>query len=510
MELALPLAKAVPLVLAPKMLFLIVVGVAAGIVVGALPGLSVTMAVALLTSMTFGWDIRSALVLMISVWVGGCYGGSKSAVLLNIPGAPPAVATGFDGYPLAKLGEAAFAMGVATIGSLLGGLFGTVVLAVAAPAIADIGLRFGPPEYFLLVMWGLSTVGSLSSKSLSKGILSACLGLALSCVGLDAMYGTGRFTFGSVELAGGIHFVPALIGVFGLSEVLIQLEKVSGKPVAEQIGADTLRKYVAAFARHIPLTLRCATIGTIIGAIPGIGGEIACLVAYDHAKRTVRKPTRPFGEGAYEGVLAPEAANNAAIGGALIPLLTLGVPGDAVTAVILGVLFIHGIRPGPLVFNQDRLFFAVIVLVCALAHVVMLWLGFAGNRLLAKVVTIPAPLLMPIVVVLSAVGAFAVQNRIFDVYMMVAFGMLGYLLKKAEFPVGPVILGVILGPMADGELRRTLALYEGAALRAFVTRPISLVLLILVAFTILSQSETLKATLRRASARLRRGPARSV
>jgi putative tricarboxylic transport membrane protein len=487
------LAKAILILVSPRMLFLVVAGVAAGIVVGALPGLSVTMAVALLTSLTFGWDIQSALVLMISIWVGGCYGGSKSAVLLNIPGAPAAVATGFDGYPLARLGEAAFGMGVATVASCLGGLFGTGVLAVAAPAIAEIGLKFGPPEYFLLVMWGLTTVGSLSAKSLSKGLLSACLGLAVSMVGLDTMYGTGRFTFGSIELAGGIHFVPALIGVFGLSEVLLHLEKRRVKTVAERIGADTFKRYLSAFAKHVPLTLRCAVIGTIIGAIPGIGGEIASLVAYDHAKRTVKRPTRQFGEGAYEGVLAPETANNAAIGGALIPLLTLGVPGDAVTAVILGVLYIHGIRPGPLVFNQDRLFFAVIVLVCALAHIVMLWLGFAGNRWLARVVTVPLPVLMPIVVLLSVVGSFAVQNRIFDVYLMVAFGLAGYLLKKADFPVGPVILGVILGPMADGELRRTLALYEGDVLRAFVTRPISLVLAVLVGFTVLSQSETAKA-----------------
>lgn len=214
-------------------------------------------------------------------------------------------------------------------------------------------------------------------------------------------------------------------------------------------------------------------------------------------------------EGAYEGVLAPETANNAAIGGALVPLLTLGIPGDAVTAVILGVLYIHGIRPGPLVFNQDRLFFAVIVLVCVLANIVMLWLGFAGNRWLARVVTVPLPVLMPIVVLLSVVGSFAVQNRIFDVYLMVAFGLVGYLLKKAEFPVGPVILGVILGPMADGELRRTLALYEGAVLRAFVTRPISLVLVILVSFTILSQSQTVKEVLRQFCSRFRGRPANS-
>ena len=485
-------AQALPIVFSLKMMILIITGVASGIIVGALPGLTATMATALLTSLTFGWDIYPAIVLIISVWVGSVYGGSKSAILLNIPGTGAALATSFDGYPMSKLGESAFGMGMATVGSFVGGLLGAAFLAVGAPLAARIGLQFGPLEYFLLVIWGLTAVGSVSGKSLSKGIMTACLGLAISTVGLDVMYGSGRFTFGSVQLQGGINFIPAMIGAFGLAEVLAQLRTREAKPTAEEIGADTWRNYFRALLKQASLTLRCSGIGTIIGAIPGIGGEIASIVAYDHAKRTVKNPSRPFGQGAYEGVLAPEAANNAALGGALIPLLTLGIPGDAVTAILLGMLMIHGIRPGPLVFSQEGCFFAVIVLTTVVAHFAMLWLGLTGNKLLAKVVRIPAAILAPIIVALSVVGSFAVQNRIFDVYVMLAFGILGYLLKQGDYPIGPLVLGLILGKMADGELRRTLVLYEGEMLQAF-TRPIALTLIIFIAVTVLSQNEFVKS-----------------
>ena len=495
--------QAFPIVFSLKMIALIAIGVAAGIIVGALPGLTATMATALLTSLTFGWDINPAIVLMIAVWVGAVYGGSKSAILLNIPGTGAAVATSFDGYPMSKLGESALGMGMATVGSFAGGMLGAAFLAVGAPLVARVGLQFGPVEYFLLVVWGLTAVGSVSGQSLWKGILTACLGLAVSTVGLDVMYGTGRFTFGSVQLQGGISFIPAMIGAFGLAEVLVQLGNRESKSVTAEIEADTWRHYFRALFKQISLTLRCSVIGTIIGAIPGIGGEIASIVAYDHAKRTVKNPSRPFGEGAYEGVVAPETANNAALGGALIPLLTLGIPGDAVTAILLGVLMIHGIRPGPLVFNQEGCFFGVIVLTVVLAHLAMLLLGLTGNKLLARVVEIPAAILAPIIVALSVVGSFSVQNRVFDVYVMLAFGILGFLLKRGGYPIGPLVLGVILGNMADGELRRTLALYEGEMFRAF-TRPIALLLIIFIVVTLLSQNEFVKRSLNRLLSKLKR------
>jgi putative tricarboxylic transport membrane protein len=484
--------KAFFIILSPKLIFLIIIGVGAGIVVGALPGLSATMATALLTSLTFGWDINPAIVLIISVWVGAVYGGNKSSILINIPGTPAALAAAFDGYPMFKLGEASYGMGVATIGSFIGGIFGAVVLAFGAPLVAKIALKFGPPEYFLLVIWGLTAIGSVSGKSLAKGFLTACLGLAVSTVGMDIMYGTGRFTFGYVQLQGGIHFVPVLIGAFGLAEALLQIEKNKTIKLEKMIGTDTIHDYFLAFFKQFSLTMRCSVIGAIIGAIPGIGAEVASIVTYDHAKHTVKNPSRPFGEGAYEGVLAPQTANNAALGGALIPLLTLGIPGDAVTAVILGVLYIHGIRPGPLVFSEGKSFFAIIVLVVLLAHFALLWLGLMGNKVFASIIKIPISVLMPIVIALSVVGSFSIQNRVFDVYMMLLFGIVGYFLKKGDYPIGPLVLGIILGNMADGELRRTLALYEGEALKAFLTRPITIVLIIMIATTILSQTNFTK------------------
>jgi putative tricarboxylic transport membrane protein len=484
--------KAFFIILSPKLIFLIIIGVGAGIVVGALPGLSATMATALLTSLTFGWDINPAIVLIISVWVGAVYGGNKSSILINIPGTPAALAAAFDGYPMFKLGEASYGMGVATIGSFIGGIFGAVVLAFGAPLVAKIALKFGPPEYFLLVIWGLTAIGSVSGKSLAKGFLTACLGLAVSTVGMDIMYGTGRFTFGYVQLQGGIHFVPVLIGAFGLAEALLQIEKNKTIKLEKMIGTDTIHDYFLAFFKQFSLTMRCSVIGAIIGAIPGIGAEVASIVTYDHAKHTVKNPSRPFGEGAYEGVLAPQTANNAALGGALIPLLTLGIPGDAVTAVILGVLYIHGIRPGPLVFSEGKSFFAIIVLVVLLAHFALLWLGLMGNKVFASIIKIPISVLMPIVIALSVVGSFSIQNRVFDVYMMLLFGIVGYFLKKGDYPIGPLVLGIILGNMADGELRRTLALYEGEPLKAFLTRPITIVLIIMIATTILSQTNFTK------------------
>jgi putative tricarboxylic transport membrane protein len=491
------LMDAVAIMFSFKIIFIIIIGVGAGIVVGVLPGLSATMAVALLTSLTFGWSIYPAIILMISTWVGACYGGSKSSVLINIPGTGAAFATTFDGFPMAQNGQSAYAMGVATVASTVGGLFGAILLAGGAPMVAKIGLQFGPPEYLLLVIWGLTAIGSVSGKSFGKGVLTACLGLAVSMVGLDTIYGIGRFTFNNIQLQGGINFIPALIGAFGLAEVLIQLEKQSAKSVAGEIGADSLRNYFMDFFRQIPLTLRCSVIGAIIGAIPGIGGEVASVVAYDHAKRTIKKPSKPFGEGAYEGVLAPETANNAAIGGSLIPLLTLGIPGDAVTAILLGALIIHGIRPGPLVFNQGGCFFGVIVLTVILAHFAMLWLGLSMNKLLAMVVRIPTSVLMPIVITLSVVGSFAVENRIFDVYLMLIFGIIGYFLRKGDYPIGPFVLGTILGNMADGELRRTFALYGGELHRAFLMRPIALTLIFLIVMTIFSQSKMIKTLLSR-------------
>lgn len=481
--------EALVTILSFQNIFLIIIGVSSGIFIGALPGLSGSMAIALLISFTYKWELYPALIMMISVWVGAVYGGSKTSILINIPGTPAAVATSFDGFPLAKKGDAAYGIGLATLGSLIGGIIGALFLAILAPPIARFGLKFGSAEFFLLACWGLTAISSVSGNKLSKGILTAAMGLTLSTIGMDPMTGFGRFTFGKIQFMGGISFIPVLIGAFGLSEVFIQFEKILSKPTILELNKFSIRKYVKDIRRYISLITRCGIIGSVIGSIPGIGGEVASIVAYDHAKNSVKNPSTPFGEGAYEGIIAPETANNAALGGALIPLLTLGIPGDALTAVLLGAMHVHGLRPGPLVFNYDKTFFFVIVLAVFIAHLGMAFLGMVGNKTLAKIVTIPKSILLPIIVILSVVGSFAIQNRLFDVYIMVFFGFVGYGFKKFNYPIGPLVLGIILGNLADTSLRRTLMMFEGNILRAVYSNPISIILILLIFITVINQTQ---------------------
>lgn len=473
----------------PRLLMLTAAGTFAGIYIGAIPGLSVTMAVSILISFTFKWEVNSALALISGIYLGGVYGGSRSAILLNIPGAPSAIATGLDGYPLAKRGEAGTAIGLTTVVSVVGGFIGILALALAAPAVANLALKFAPRDYLMLAIWGILLVGSLSGGSLAKGIFAGALGVLIGSVGLDPMTAEARFTFGSLQLTAGISYVAAMIGFFGVAEVLCQLHELKLKAIKQNVSKilpswSLLRKYM-------PLTLRTSTIGVVVGALPGAGGDIAALMAYDHAKRTVKNPSRPFGEGAYEGLVAPESANNAAVGGAYIPMLTLGIPGDAVTAVIIGAMYIHGLKPGPLLMVETPHLFWFIVGSLTLANIFLLVFGLSGIRLFAKIVETPKPILLPVILVLSAVGAYAINNNPVDVYWMLGFGVLGYFLKMYGFQVGPVILGMILGPMMDKSYRQAMISAEGNPVQfagEFFTSPLSLVILIALVLTIASQS----------------------
>ena len=301
----------------PKLLMLTGVGTLAGIYIGAIPGLSVTMAVSILISFTFKWDVNSALALIAGIYFGGVYGGSRSAILLNIPGAPSAIATALDGYPMAKRGEAGQAIGLTTIISVFGGFIGIIALALAAPAVSELALKFAPRDYLMLALWGILLVGSLSGDSLSKGIFAGALGVLIGSVGLDPMTAEARFTFGNLQLTAGISYVAAMIGFFGVSEILAQMHELKLKAVKQNVS-----KIIPSWSvvrKHLPLATRTSAIGVVVGALPGAGGDIAALMAYDHAKRSVKNPEVPFGEGAVEGLVAPESANNAAIGGAYIP-----------------------------------------------------------------------------------------------------------------------------------------------------------------------------------------------
>ena len=472
-----------------QILLLTGLGTFAGIYIGAIPGLSVTMAVSILISFTFKWDVNHALALISGIYLGGVYGGSRSAILLNIPGAPSAIATGLDGFPMAKRGEAGEAIGLTTVISVYGGFIGILALAVAAPLVSDLALMFGPREYLLLAIWGILLVGSLSGESLSKGIFSGALGALIACVGLDPMTGENRLTFGSLQLSAGISYIAAMIGFFGVAEVIAQVHELHIKAIRQKV--DKIIPSWGLVRKHLPLATRTSSIGVVVGALPGAGGDIAALMAYDHAKRTVKNPSRPFGQGAHEGLVAPESANNAAVGGAYVPMLTLGIPGDAVTAVIIGALYIHGLKPGPMLMAETPHLFWFIVGSLVLANLFLLVFGLTGIRIFAKIVETPKPILLPLILVLSAVGAYAINNNPVDVYWMLGFGLLGYFLKMYGFQVGPVILGMILGPIMDRSYRQAMMSTGndvGLFFTEFVTTPLSLILVLCVALTILSQT----------------------
>lgn len=471
----------------PLLLLLVAAGTLAGIYIGAIPGLSVTMAVSILISFTYAWETNEALALMVGIYMGGVYGGSRTAILLNIPGAPAAVATALDGYPLAKLGEAGRALGVTTVVSFIGGLVGIAALALGAPLVAEVSLLFAPRDYMLLGIMGLLLVASLSGESLRKGVVAGAIGMLVSMIGLDTMTAQPRLTFGSSALLGGISYVAVMIGMFGIAEALAQLRGYAAAVVKQRV--DRIVPSLATVRRYLPLALRASAIGVWIGALPGAGGDIAALMAYDHAKRSVKNPSRPFGRGAYEGLVAPEAANNAAVGGAFIPMLTLGIPGDAVTAVIIAALYIHGLRPGPnLMVDTPHLFWFTVGNL-TLANLFMLIFGLTGIRLFAKIVEVPKAILLPIVVVLSVVGAYAINNNPADVWWAVGFGIFGYFLKVFGYQPGPVVLGVILGPIVEANFRRAMITVQdspAAFLFELVRHPITLTLTLGIALAILT------------------------
>ncbi len=475
--------------LSPELLALTALGTFLGIYVGAIPGLSVTMAVSILISFTFSWDVNHALCLMVGIFMGGVYGGSRTAILLNIPGAPSAIATALDGYPLAKKGLAGEAIGLSTVMSVIGGFVGIVVLAIAAPTISEFAITFQPRDYLLLAILGLTLVGSLSSGSLAKGLFAGALGVLVGTVGLDPLTAEERFTFGIIELWDGINVIAAMIGLFGVSEALHQLHHLDKAIIKQKI--SRIIPPWADVRRFLPLSIQSSFIGVIIGALPGTGGDIAALMAYDQAKRSTKKPEVPFGQGAKEGLIAPEAANNAAVGGAYIPMLTLGIPGDAVTAVFIGALFIHGLNPGPLLLIEQPHMFWFTVGNLTLANIFVLIFGLTGIRIFSKLVECPKGVLIPLILLLSVVGAYAINNSVVDVWWMLAFGVLGYFMRLYNYPIGPVILGVILSKLMDENWRRAILSERGDMGQFFAnlfSSPLSSVLFAAIVFALFTQT----------------------
>ena len=471
----------------PMSIFIMVAGVAVGIVFGSIPGLSAAMAVALFLPVTFAMESSQAFTLLVALYIGGISGGLISAILINIPGTPSSIATCFDGTPMAKKGEAAKALGVGVVFSFIGGLISFLLLMFIAPSLAQVTLKFSAIEYFGVCIFALSMIAALAGGNMVKGLLSACLGLVISCVGMAPIDGVKRFTFGINELSSGFDILPTLIGIFAIAEVLSFAEEVNKMAKVTKVKQEVKIKgfgfSMAEFLSQKWNALRSALIGTGIGILPGIGGSTAGILSYITAKKMSKDPEK-FGTGVIDGIVASETSNNAVIGGALIPLLTLGIPGDGVTAMLLGAFMIHGLTPGPLLFTQSADLVYTIFAVCILANVIMLILELGGMRIFIKLLSIPKHILLPIVLVLCTVGAFATNNRIFDVQSIILFGILGYLMSKFKLPVAPFILSFILGDLVETNLRRGLMLTKGSFWE-FFTHPIAAVfMLIAVAFVL--------------------------
>ena len=454
------IATALSVVLSLDYLLAIVIGSVVGLIFGSIPGLTFSMALALMLPVTFALEPSTAIALLLSTYIGGMTGGSVSAILLGIPGTPSAAATVLDGHPMSRRGQASVALGGAVIASVFGGLFSLMAMVLVAGPVASLAINFGPAEIFALVLFGLSTICGLAEQSLVRGLIGGVLGMMLMIVGLDAIDAVPRMTFGSTELLQGVNLVVAMIGLFAVPEVLNAFRRAPARAggLAEKVQATlpTLSQLKA----NLGLMVRCAGIGTGIGAIPGAGGPIAAFLAYDHARRFSRNRDN-FGKGELAGVIAPETANNAVTGGAMIPLLTLGIPGDPATAVLLGGFLIHGITPGPMLFRTDLAQVQTIYFGFILAYLVVLLVQLYGIRLFVRILQIPPHYLAVGIMVMCAIGSYAIRSSIFDVYLMVGMGLFGYVLNRLRIPVAPVVLGLVLGETLEASYRQALILSAG-------------------------------------------------
>lgn len=467
-------------ILTPEFILYVFAGAAVGLFIGAIPGLSVPMALALLVSLTYTWDTKLALAAIMGVFVVGVFSGAISAILVNIPGTSAAVCTTLDGYPLAQRGESYKALYYATIYSFFGTLFGFAALVVVAKPISKLALSFTPMDYFLLALFGLVMVGTLTSENFIKGMISAMLGLLVAMVGMDPIVGGVRLSFGIAAFKGGISMVPVLIGLFGFAEVLTA---ISSRQFEQNIKSmKRSRMSLREVLNHWNISIPAALIGTVVGALPGAGGPVAAFMSYTYAKKRVKNPEVPFGEGAVEGIIASETANNACIGGALIPMLTLAVPGDSVTAIMLAVFYIHGLNPGPMFVTKRPDMFATILIGGLVGCVAMLIYGLLIAPRISKVILIPKRIMLPIITVLCMIGAFASNSRLFDVALMFAFGLIGFAMRRFGFGVSPMLLGVVLGSVMDSNIRRAITLYmtDDHMLLSMFGHPITIVLTLLI------------------------------
>ena len=460
----------------PYLLLLILVTTIFGVIIGALPGLGATTGAALLLPFTLTMDPVAAITVLTTIYVSATFAGAITAILINTPGTPAAAATCFDGFPLAQRGEAGRALGIAVVASTIGGIFSVIVLSIAAPLMARVAYEFRPPEYFALTLFGLSMLASISSGGAVRNLIGGMFGVWLATIGADQVTSVERFMFGNYNLYEGLNFIPVMIGLFAMSELLVQSNRLN--TIVETVKMKAVQLPTMADYRKIWKTvLRSCGIGTFIGVLPAEGATVASMIGYSEAQRWSKNPEE-FGKGAIEGVAGAEAANNAATGGAMVPTLVLGIPGSATTAVILVGLMVHGLRPGPYLFTEQvdqvyAIFGAMLV-----ANIMFFFLGLRAAKLFARVSLVPRAILWPIVFMLSLVGAYSLNQAMMDVALVLIFGFIGYFMRRFGFSVAPVAIGLILGKMVETNLQNSLKIFDGQWWLIFA-QPLALLFIVL-------------------------------
>ncbi|HSA69586.1 MAG TPA: tripartite tricarboxylate transporter permease [Burkholderiales bacterium] len=477
------LGKSLAGLLGPWQLLYALGATLSGIVIGILPGLSATLGIALMTTLTVKMAPTDAILVLVCVYVGAIYGGSRTGILLNIPGTAANAAATLDGHALARQGQAGRAMGISTTGSVAGSLFGVLCLATFTPLLAEVALKFQAFEFFWLALLGVLMSGSLTGNDPLKGWLMGFLGLFTAQIGLDGIHAYPRFTFGTNALSGGIALIPALVGAFGFAEILMVLSEPAKKAMVNAV--DSILPRIADVLRYWKTILRSGAIGVFIGILPGVGEDMGAWTSYAAAKRF--SPEREqFGKGSIEGMMAAETGDNAAIPGAIIPALALAVPGSAPAAVLMAAMIIHGVQPGPMLMVNQPQFAYDVVAITLIATLCILLFGLVMVRPLMWVLRVPRAIIMPIVFVLCTLGAYAIAARVFDIWVMLVTGVVCFILRRQGFPVAPFVLGLVLGDIVDKNLRRGLVISDGD-LTPFFTRPMAGVLAAVVILTVLAQ-----------------------
>ncbi|MBS1303371.1 tripartite tricarboxylate transporter permease [Loktanella sp. SALINAS62] len=476
MDVFLNIINAAPGLLDPAVILAMIAGTAIGIAVGALPGLSATMGIAVLIPLTFTMEPLVALGMIAGIYNGSMYGGSIPAILLRIPGTPAGIATVFDGHEMAKQGKARLALDISLVSSSLGSAVSAVALLLVAPPLAMIALKFGPADYFWLAVFGMTTIAVLLAGNPAKGILSACFGLVVGIVGIDGISGAERFTFNTLELISGVHIIVLLTGLYAIPPAIDLLMGRNAIETGEIELGDRSKGFK--WSSLIPTWIRASAIGLVIGLIPALGGNIAALMAWNEERRYSKNKAN-WGKGEPAGLAAPECANNADTAATLIPALTLGIPGNAVAAVILGALLVHGLQPGPELFRANAEVTYGFMLTMLVTSGLMFVIGKLGAKAYVNVLRVPRQILGPMILALTVVGVYAIHNSIFEVVLMLCFGLIGFAMERMAIPTAPAVLAVILGPIAEENLRRSL-LISGDNLWYLVQSPISIVLAVLV------------------------------